>query len=136
MTGYSQKRLKNMYFFPCPTETRDGLTFFNNTIIIDDLKTIGLIQKTLQKKKTWKGVLKTQTLHRGVIWCSSTIIPILDAHEHITEYIVVQTDVTDIEIAQMHLRNSYKKLQELNQKKDEFLNIASHELRTPMTSIR
>ena len=34
------------------------------------------------------------------------------------------------------LKWAYKKLKELDKKKDEFLNIASHELRTPMTTIK
>lgn len=49
---------------------------------------------------------------------------------------MVQSDITDIEISKQNLRKSYEKLQILDKQKDEFLNIASHELRTPITSIR
>lgn len=36
----------------------------------------------------------------------------------------------------LKLKESYNKLKELDRKKDDFLNIASHELRTPMTTIK
>jgi signal transduction histidine kinase len=49
---------------------------------------------------------------------------------------IIQSDVSDLEIAKQNLKNSFQKLKELDEKKSEFLNIASHELRTPMTAIR
>lgn len=98
--------------------------------MIDDL------WKTLYEKRIWKGVIKNQTKWRGFVWCSTTITPVLDSEENIREFIVISTDVTDIEIAKEQVKKSLHELRELDEKKDNFLNIASHELRTPMTAIK
>ncbi|MDD2565229.1 MAG: ATP-binding protein [Candidatus Gracilibacteria bacterium] len=90
----------------------------------------------VQTKKVWKGILKMKTNVGNYIWCSTTIKPILNSDNEIIEFIIIQHDVTDLEIAQQNLKISLKKQVQLDQKKDEFLNIASHELRTPMTSIK
>jgi signal transduction histidine kinase len=45
-------------------------------------------------------------------------------------------DITMRKKMEEEIKNAYEELKELDIKKDEFLNIASHELRTPMTSIR
>jgi signal transduction histidine kinase len=47
--------------------------------------------------------------------------------------ITLKKEVTD---ATAHLRRSNEKLKELDHLKDEFVSIASHELRTPMTAIK
>ena len=60
----------------------------------------------------------------------------MNLNGEIFEYVIIQNDVTDLEITQQNLKRSLEKQKELDVKKDEFLNIASHELRTPMTSIK
>ena len=98
--------------------------------------TLYSLLEVLSWKNTWKWIIKNKSKQWFVIWCSTTIIPILDVNNELKEYIVVKTDITDIEIAKQHLKKSFDKLKELDKKKDDFLNIASHELRTPMTSIK
>lgn len=90
----------------------------------------------IQNKNVWKWILKMKTNHWNYIRCSTTIKPILNSDNEIIEYIIIQHDVTDLEIAQQNFKISLNKQIELDHKKDEFLNIASHELRTPMTSIK
>ena len=99
-------------------------------------ETIDELWKTLRSKQIWKGVIKNQTRWRGFVWCSTTITPVLDSEGNIKEFIIIATDVTDIEIAKEQIKKSLQELRELDQKKDNFLNIASHELRTPMTAIK
>lgn len=103
------------------------------TLSPDDLEDIW---QSILKKKPWRGVIKHRSFYGRYLWCSTTIIPLLDANEDISEFIAIQSDITDIQIAKEQLKKSFKKLKDLDAKKDEFLNIASHELRTPMTVIR
>jgi len=94
------------------------------------------IWQTICKKHVWKGVVKNRTHWRGYVWCSTTITPVLDSEGDIKEFILIATDVTDLEIAKDQIKKSLQELRELDEKKDNFLNIASHELRTPMTAIK
>lgn len=94
------------------------------------------IQRYINKWKTWKWIIENKGKIWNRFWTSTSIIPILWINEEIKEFVIVQSDVTDLEIAQQKLKLSLDKQKELDHKKDQFLNIASHELRTPMTSIK
>ncbi|ELR71125.1 hypothetical protein C900_03089 [Fulvivirga imtechensis AK7] len=58
----------------------------------------------------------------GVRWWDVLIAPIYGTEEHVERLIAVSRDIT--------------KLKELEQQKDDFIGIASHELKTPVTSIK
>lgn len=94
------------------------------------------IRNCMEHRTTWKWFIKNKTKIGNFFWTSTSIVPIMNLREEILEYVVIQIDVTDLEIAQQNLKISLSKQKELDVKKDEFLNIASHELRTPMTSIK
>jgi PAS domain S-box-containing protein len=63
--------------------------------------------------------LKTKKEYR---WHLSRIIPSEDEYGNITKWIGSATDIDD--------------LKQISQRKDDFLSVASHELRTPITSIK
>lgn len=87
------------------------------------------------EKIPWKGMIKNRNKDGETYWLKTQIIPVLDRQGNALEYISIGNDVTDRYLREEDLRKSLAKLQELDEKKDEFINIASHELRTPMTAI-
>ena len=99
-------------------------------------ETFDQLWHTIRATNIWKGIIKNRRKNGSFLWCATTIVPMKDSSDHVFEYIVIQTDVTDIEIAKQILKKSFEQLQELDKKKNDFLNIASHELRTPMTAVK
>lgn len=78
--------------------------------------------KTIKIGKEWKGEFHNKKKNGDLYWELASISSIKNNHNKITHYIAIKEDITE------------RKL--LEQQKDEFLNIASHELKTPITSIK
>jgi signal transduction histidine kinase len=83
---------------------------------------------TLRSKNIFRDVIKNLSKKNETYYVDSTIIPILNVHNEIVEYIAVRYDVTDI----IKARDSALLAQKA---KDDFLASVSHELRTPLNSI-
>ncbi len=94
------------------------------------------IIKTIQDKKNWRGIIKNKWKIGNIFWTSTMIMPIFDYDNNLKQFYLIQNDITDLEIAKNQLKKSFRVLRELDQKKDDFINITSHELRTPMTAIK
>ena len=62
-------------------------------------KEIGEIMDTLNRKENWRGIIKNKGKIGNTFWTSTIIIPILDFDGNINEFYLVQTDITDLEIA-------------------------------------
>ena len=67
---------------------------------------------------------------------SLTISPIKDAKGNIIGASKISRDITEKVLAQKELEASNRKLEELNNFKDHFMSMASHELKTPLTVIK
>ena len=80
-------------------------------------------------------------------WVKSVIIPVLNEEKKISSYITVSTDITEEKKKEESLVQSDKEksktiqmqleeLQSVEKQKDEFLEMMSHELKTPLTPIK
>lgn len=78
--------------------------------------------QTILAGKVWRGELKNRAKDGSYYWVDTTITPIVDEQGKPKLFIAIRTDITE------------RKL--LEQQKDEFIGIASHELKTPVTSLK
>jgi len=53
-------------------------------------------------KQTWSGVVKNQKKDGSAYYVKSTIVPMLDSDDNITEYIGIRTDITEQEIIRQY----------------------------------
>lgn len=71
----------------------------------------------------------------NVIWIDNKITVIRDAKGKIQKVFGIISDVTHAKRTEAELKKSAADLKELNETKDRFISIVSHDLRTPFTSI-
>jgi PAS domain S-box-containing protein len=108
-TGYSQKEAMGNN----PKILKSGLT---------SQKTYQDLWQTITAGKEWKGELCNKKKNGDLYWEQVSISPIKNAEGKITNYLAVKNDITE--------------LKNIDQQKDDFITIAGHELRTPVSAIR
>jgi len=77
--------------------------------------------KTITSGKTFRNVVINKKKSGEIFYSDHTISPILDSQNQITHFVATWKDIT--------------KERRLQQQKDEFISVVSHELKTPITSL-
>ncbi|KKR34360.1 MAG: PAS/PAC sensor signal transduction histidine kinase [Candidatus Gottesmanbacteria bacterium GW2011_GWC2_39_8] len=77
---------------------------------------------TILSGKVWHGEVRNKSRDGKFFWADTTITPLFNEKGKIKGFLAIRNDITA------------KKM--LDQKKDEFISVASHELKTPLTSIK
>jgi PAS domain S-box-containing protein len=73
---------------------------------------------------------------RKAAWMLVSAEPLLDPGGRAERVICTYSDITERKHAEMALRQANERLQEADQRKDEFLAVLSHELRNPLAPVR
>lgn len=101
-----------------------------------DVATLNKIEECLKSKESCSGEILSYSKSGNRVWLYVTITPILNHKGDVQNYIVVENDITTIKEAEENLRITIEKERELNRFKSQFVNLASHEFRTPISVLQ
>jgi PAS domain S-box-containing protein len=94
------------------------------------------IRAALERKKPVRTTIVNYSNSGKKYWLDLNIIPLMDNNGEVTHFAAIERDLTDIKEAEEVIRKKNTELAELNETKNKFLGIASHDLRNPLFTIR
>ena len=84
---------------------------------------------TINTKKIYKNTVKNLAKDGSTFYVNTTVIPILDKHENIAEFVAIRYDVTKEVFYKQKLQKKEKELQELNETLEKKVNEKTKELK-------
>jgi len=91
--------------------------------------------ETINKGEKWVGELINKKKNGESLWVLTSISPIKDSQDHITNFVAIQADITVNKKLENDLIKAKEYAEEANKAKSEFLANMSHEIRTPMNAV-
>lgn len=126
LTGYSSKQIEQfpgrIYHLVTPEDTPGTLRKLNEFLASPEAETLELIYSINHKDGTKRWLKENITVSRDAL------------SKPVSMYGVI-TDVTQMKEKELKVIESEATLRDLNETKDRFINILSHDLRAPFTSI-
>jgi PAS domain S-box-containing protein len=101
-----------------------------------DTKSRAKLREALEKKESVRTTIINYSKSGRKYWLDINIIPLKNGKGEVTHFAAIERDLTDIKQAEEEIKKQNKLLQELNDTKNKFLGIASHDLRSPVYVIR
>ena len=101
-----------------------------------DPETRAQIRAALERKEPFRSAIVNYSKSGRKYWLDINIIPLKDSTGKVTHFAAIERDLTEIKNAEEEIRQKNKELAELNETKNKFLGIASHDLRNPLFTIR
>ncbi|MDD5175576.1 MAG: PAS domain S-box protein [Sterolibacterium sp.] len=109
--------------------------------------------RTLREGNIWRGILCNQCKNGDMIWADTSISPIFNTADEITNFVAIHEDVTKRKLLEQQLEKHQLELEHIvsqrtaelrealeaaklaDRTKDEFLANITHELRTPLSAV-
>lgn len=114
-----------------------------------DQAEIKTLKESMQNKKDSHVVIRNYTKDGRAFWNDLQVSPVYNEKAELTHFIGLQSDVTlkieqeraearakKLELKNEMLRIEHEQLKKLNEAKNDFISVASHQLRTPATAVK
>ena len=101
-----------------------------------DPETRAKIRAALKKNEPVRTVIVNYSKSGRKYWLDINIIPLKDRNGEVTHFAAIERDLTVIKKAEEEIKKKNTQLAELNETKNKFLGIASHDLRNPLYTIQ
>ncbi|MCA9839524.1 MAG: PAS domain S-box protein, partial [Trueperaceae bacterium] len=98
-------------------------------------ETIKTISESLRQVKSARAELLNYSKSGRKYWVNLEIKPIFDEQGKLSNFMAIESDVTERRQAALELERALKAAEAANKAKSEFLSRMSHELRTPLNAI-
>lgn len=92
--------------------------------------------QTLLNGETWHGEFKNKRKNGELYWELATISPLHNDAGETTHYLALKEEITARKEAELQLEHNNQALRRANQEKNEFLGIAAHDLKNPLSAVR
>ena len=101
-----------------------------------DPETRANIRAALEKNEPVRTVIVNYSKSGRKYWLDINIIPLKDRNGEVTHFAAIERDLTVIKKAEEEIKKKNTQLAELNETKNKFLGMASHDLRNPLYTIQ
>lgn len=98
-------------------------------------ETVEMIREKIQTGETVSTEILNYHKDGTSYWISIEVTPIRNAKGVISNYMIIESDITSQKVNEFQLRVAKKKAEEAANAKSEFLATMSHEIRTPMNAV-
>lgn len=124
LTGYTLNEIKGMF----PSEFLAGEE--------TDPSILLKIQQSVESASSFKGEVLNYSKCGKKFWLYLDITPIKDENNEVQSFIAVENNITAVKDAEEKLIFALNKEKQLNALKSHFVNLVSHEFRTPLATIQ
>jgi PAS domain S-box-containing protein len=101
-----------------------------------DIQTLAQARTCLEQGKSCNYEILDYTKQKEKYWVYVDVTPYFNSEHELGGYIIVKTDITPKKQAEEEMKSALEQERKLGELKTKFVNLASHEFRTPLAGIQ